>query len=205
MSFLDHIFRKGRMGRTISRAETAERLNPILEQHVWLNHYYRRAVERLDDRALAEHFAEEARTARSDVSKLNETILSAGHTPPFSGTDIDPDEIDLSDEGNYGLLYDLLDAEQELHDAIKAEDDIEHQMRTRAILGVVKTNSERRLSALKDATEGRRRPEEALHASRPSAKAEPTVEDEPPTEDDMKEERGEDELAKEMAARVEKS
>ncbi|PSQ93117.1 MAG: hypothetical protein BRD52_02580 [Bacteroidetes bacterium SW_4_67_19] len=205
MSFLDKIFRKGRMGRTISRSETAERLNPILEQHVWLNHYYRHAVERLDNRRLAEHLAEETRTARNDVGKLNETILSAGHTP-FSGTDIEPDEIDMSSGGgDYGLLYDLIDAEEDLQDAIEAEGDVEHQMRTRAILEVVQTNSKRRLSALKDATEGRRRPSESLHATRPSEKAEPTVADEPETEDEMKEERGEDELAKEMAARVEKS
>lgn len=204
MSFLDKIFRKGRMGRTISREETAERLNPLLEQHVWLNHYYRYATECLDNDRLADHLAEELRTARSDVAKLNETILSTGHTP-FSGTGIAPEEIEMSREGDYGLLYELLDAEREFLDALKAEGDIEHQMRTRAILDVLKTNSERRLDALKQATEGRRRPSESLHATRPAEKAEPTVQEEPETENEMKEKRGEDELAKEMAARVEKS
>jgi hypothetical protein len=204
MSFLDKIFRKGRMGRTISREETAERLNPILERHVWLNHYYRRATERLENRQLADHLAEETRTARNDVGKLNETILSSGHTP-FNGTQIDPDEIQMSREGDYGLLYELLDAEQEHLGALEAEGDIEHQMRTRAILDVLKTNSRRRLDALKQATEGRRRPSESLHATRPQEKAEKPVQKEPEAEQDLKEERGEDELAKEMAARVEKS
>jgi hypothetical protein len=204
MSFLDKIFRKGRMGRTISRAETAERLNPILERHVWLNHYYRHATERLENRRLADHLAEETRTARNDVGKLNETILSTGHTP-FNGTQIDSDEIEMSREGDYGLLYELLDAEQEHLDALEAEGDIEHQMRTRAILDVLKTNSRRRLDALKQATEGRRRPSESLHATRPQEKAEKPVQKEPEAEQDLKEERGEDELAKEMAARVEKS
>ena len=204
MSFLDKIFRKGRMGRTISREETAERLNPILQQHVWLNHYYRHATERLENAHLADHLAEELRTARSDVGKLNETILSAGHTP-FSGTGIEPDEIEMSREGDYGLLYDLLDAEQDFLDTLRAEGDIEHQMRTRAILDVLKTNSERRLDALKQATEGHRRPSESLHATRPAEKAEPSVQEEPEAEQDMKDERGEDELAKEMAARVEKA
>ena len=203
MSFLDTIFRKGRMGATISRTETAERLQPILKKHVWLNHYYRHATEQLENRALAQHLGEELRTARSDVSKLNETILSAGHTP-FSGTQIEPSDIEMP-AGDYGLLFHLLDAEEDLHDALAAESDIEHQMRTRAILGVLKTNSERRLRALKDATEGRRRPEESLHATRPSEKAENMVEEEPETEREMKEKRGDDALAEEMAARVEKS
>lgn len=158
MSFLDTIFRKGRMGRTISRAETIERLNPIVEKQVWLNHYYDHVVEHLEHRRLAEHLGEEQRTARNDVAKINETILSAGGQP-FSGTAIEPDEIEMA--GNdVGLLYQLLDAERDLHDAIAAESEVEHQMRTRAILGVVKTNSERRLKALHDATEGRRRPED---------------------------------------------
>lgn len=204
MSFLDTIFRKGRMGRTISREETAERLNPILEEHVWLNHYYRHATERLENKSLAEHFAEELRTARNDVGKVNETILSAGYTP-FSGTDIEPEDIEMSREGDYGLLYDLLDAERNYLDSLNGEKEIEHQMRTRAILDVLRTNSQRRLDALKEATEGRRRPSESLHATRPAEKAEPSVEEEPEAEQDMKEERGEDELAKEMAARVEKS
>lgn len=203
MSFLDTIFRKGRMGRTITRAETAERLQPILKKHVWLNHYYRHAAEHLENRSLAEHLAEEQRTARNDVGKLNETILSAGHTP-FSGTAIDPDEVQMT-EGDYGMLYQLLDAERELRDALAAERDVEHQMRTRAILDVVRTNSERRLKALQDATEGRRRPEESLHATRPSAKATGSVEEPTETEKEMEEKRGDDPLAEETAARVEKS
>lgn len=157
MSLLDTIFRKGRMGRTISRAETAERVNPLLEKHVWLNHYYRYASEHLENRALAERLAAEQRTARTDVAKLSETVLSAGHVP-FSGTDIEPEALDLGSE-DAEILGQVQEAEEELHDALAAElDEIEHQMRTRAILDVVKTNSERRLKALRDATRGQRRP-----------------------------------------------
>lgn len=203
MSFLDTIFRKGRMGRTITRTETAERLNPLLKQHLWLNHYYRYAVEHLENRRLAEHFAEEQRTARSDVGKLNETILSAGYTP-FSGTAIESDDAQMG-EGDYGILYQLQDAERDLRDALASESDVEHQMRTRAILNVVKTNSERRLKALQQATEGRRRPEESLHATRPSEQAQETVEEPPDTEKEMREQRGDDPLGEETAARVEKS
>ena len=203
MSFLDKIFRKGRMGRTISREETAERLDPLVEKHIWLNHYYRHAIERMDSRRLAEHLAEEQRTARNDVGKLNETILSAGYTP-FSGTDIEPDEIAMP-ESDYGMLYKILDAEEELHEALEEEKNIEHQMRTRGLLDVIRTNSKRRLKALYEATEGRRRPETSLHATRPPEQAAESVDDPTETEQEMKETRGEDALAEEMAARAEKS
>lgn len=154
MSFLDNIFRKGRMGATISREETAERVDPILEQHVWLNHYYRYAIEHLEDRTLAERLAEQQRTARSDVGKLSETILSAGHVP-FSGTGIEPEEIDLG-SGDEDILRQVREAEEKMHDAIATDrDEAEHQMRTRAILDVVKTNSEHRLDLLRNATRRR--------------------------------------------------
>lgn len=156
MSLTDLIFNRGGFGRTITRQETAERLNPLIEQHARLNHAHGYAIRRLSDAEHAEHLKVEQKTARADAGKLRETVLSAGRVP-YTGTDLEEKDFDLG-RSDDEILYRLHDEEEAFGKRIAAEDDVDHQMRTRAILAVVAKNSRRRLGLLKAMTKGRRRP-----------------------------------------------
>ncbi len=147
---LDLIMRKGRMGPTMSRAETAERLNPLVEQHAALNYAYRSvqerlASERLADEEAAAELAALMKRARADVGKLKESIFSAGATA-YNATEMDPAEHAVTGDDP---LAELRERELRFHDAVAEEAGRNHQMRTRAILGVVQANSEQRLDFLK--------------------------------------------------------
>jgi len=76
------------------------------------------------------------RTLRMDIGKFSETIVSCGGIAARTAVDSN------SDASTAKSL------ETELLEALKAEGDIEHQMRTRAILGVVATNTELRIKEL---------------------------------------------------------
>ncbi len=156
MGLTDAIFNRGGFGRTITRAETIERVNPLLEQHARLNHAYAYAIGHLSDPQLVEHLKLEQKTARTDVGKLRETVLSAGGVS-YSGTDLEAKDFDLGREDDE-ILRRLHDEEERFQDKLVAEGDINHQMRTRAIVAVVAKNSRRRLDLLKALTKGRRRP-----------------------------------------------
>lgn len=138
---------RGWAGTTISREETVERINVLIEQHVKLNHSYR-AVSRSHSRAEVSRTIEDLlKTARTDVGKLSETVFSCGGTA-YNGTDLEPEDFDLGTD-DAEMLSALLDLEQDFHDAVTHErEEVEHQMRTRAILDVVKGNSEERLDTL---------------------------------------------------------
>jgi hypothetical protein len=89
------------------------------------------------------------KTARADVGKLSETILSCGGTPE-NGTEMKADDVDLGDD-NVGMLRQLRDLETDLNDSVGRErEEIEHQMRTRGILDALKSNSAERLELLSD-------------------------------------------------------
>lgn len=150
------LLKQGWAGRTISRAETAERLNPLLKQHRELNHGYTHVINHISDAALADAFRAMQKTARMDVGKLSESILSCG-VAAYNGTDLEPGDFDLGADDDT-MLFNLLDREQIFLDALRAEAEVEHQMRTRAILGAVLANSTQRLDFLKQQTRKRKRP-----------------------------------------------
>ena len=139
---------KGWMGRTISREETVEHLNPLVEAHIKLNHAYR-AVSRVADNPRVEEALESLlKTARADVGKLSETIFSAGGSA-YNGTDLEPEDFDLGPDLDTALPN-LIEQEEAFQDDVKTErNDVEHQMRTRAILELVRDNSQERLSVIK--------------------------------------------------------
>jgi len=143
---------RGWAGKTISRAETVERLNPLLLQFLNLNHYYQSAIRTHSDRAVTEALQRVQKTARADVGKLSESILSAGGTPE-NGTDLEPEDFTLTDD-DLGMLERLKDLETDFNDSITHERrEIEHQMRTRGILEALKSNSTERLDLLGDLIE----------------------------------------------------
>lgn len=143
------LLNRGWAGKTISRAETVERLNPLLLQFLKLNHYYQSVIRSHPDEAVAEALKRVQKTARADVGKLSESILSAGGTPE-NGTDLEPDDFSL-DGDETELLSQLQDLEATFNDALTHERrEIEHQMRTRGILEALKSNSTERLDLLGD-------------------------------------------------------
>jgi len=75
------ILNRGWAGKTITRAETVERLNPILLQFLKLNHNYQYVIRSHSDSALTDALKRVQKTARADVGKLSETVLSCGGTP----------------------------------------------------------------------------------------------------------------------------
>ena len=149
------IFNRGGFGQSMSRAETIEHVNPILEQHVRLNRSYNQVIDTLSDDDIVDELRAFQKTARADAGKLSETILSAGGTA-YNGTDLRGVTFDLG-ETETDMLFALRDREQALHDAVMDDLDENHQMRTRAILEVVQGNSAERLDYLKGVTKSRNR------------------------------------------------
>jgi len=146
------ILGRGWAGKTITRAETVERLNPLLRQFLKLNHYYQSVIRTHSDPAVREALKRVQKTARADVGKLSESILSAGGTPE-NGTDMEPDDFTLGSD-DLKVLTQLKELETDFHEALTHErQDIEHQMRTRGILEALKSNSTERLDLLGDLIE----------------------------------------------------
>ena len=143
----EFLLNRGWAGQTLSRSETVERLRPLVQQHIELNHHYNAAARHCDDARVVDVLERLLNTARTDVGKLSETVLSCGGTPP-NGTELEPEDFALR-----GTLLDLFETlhalETEFNDALAQELDLEHQMRTRGVLEAVKSNSQDRLNALK--------------------------------------------------------
>jgi hypothetical protein len=141
------LLNRGWAGTTLSRSDTVEHLNPLIRQHIELNHHYGAAIRHCDDERVVDVLERLQKTARADVGKLSETVLSCGGTP-YNGTDLSPEDFTLT-----GSLLDLFeklhDLETDFNEALADELDLEHQMRTRGVLEAVKSNSQDRLNALK--------------------------------------------------------
>lgn len=141
------LLNRGWAGKTLSRSETAERLNALIEQHVKLNRYYNSAIRSYDDPRVGKVLERLQKTARTDVGKLSETVLSCGGTP-YSGTELTAEDFELDGDA-LDTLDRLSDLETDFNRAVAHElDEVEHQMRTRGILAAVKSNSSDRLDAL---------------------------------------------------------
>ncbi len=149
------LLKKGWAGRTISRQETIARLNPLIEQHMALNHAYNYVIAACSEQDLTAHLAGFQKIARVDVGKLMETVFSCGGVA-YNGVDMEPDDFKL-DEDHNEMLFQLQDQEQAFRDALAGEESLEHQMRTRALLTLLQTNSQERLDYLKVNTKRRRR------------------------------------------------
>jgi hypothetical protein len=140
------LLNRGWAGKTMSRSETVERLNPLIEQHIRLNHHYGAAIRHCDDDRVVDVLERLQKTARADVGKLSETVFSCGGTA-YNGTDLSPDDFSLT--GSLSDLFkELHDLETDFNEALAHELDLEHQMRTRGVLEAVKSNSQDRLNAL---------------------------------------------------------
>lgn len=149
------LFNRGGFGPSMSRAETIEHINPIIEQHMRLNQCYNQVIDGLSDDEIVDQLRAFQKTARADVGKLAETVLSAGGSA-YNGVELRNVTFDLG-ETETDMLFALRDREQALQDAVTDDLDADHQMRTRAILEVVQKNSAERLDYLKGVTKSRNR------------------------------------------------
>lgn len=149
------LLNRGGAGFTISRAETADRLRPLVERHLDLLQSYSAALPRLRRLAGGESIVGLMPYLRTDLSKLYESIYSAGGTAPTgTGTDFG-----ASATGSDTRVLDhLLDAEKATREAAFDEiDAVHHQERTRAILRLLVTGSEARLDRLREVASNVRR------------------------------------------------
>lgn len=140
------LLNRGWAGTTLSRSETVEHLNPLIQQHLELNHQYDAVIRACDDERVGDVLERLQKTARADVGKLSETVLSCGGSPP-NGTDLEPDDFETPDD-TVTMLQQLDDLESAFNEAFAEELDYEHQMRTKGVLEAVKSNSTDRLDAL---------------------------------------------------------
>lgn len=132
------VLRKGWAGRTLSRAETAERLNPLLRQHIALNRAWDLALSASEDPDLEASSAALLKTSRMDVDKLSETVLSCG-AEAHAGLEKDPPP------AGPAPLLDVVELEGAYAEALNDERQVEHRMRTRAVLARLEENTQARL------------------------------------------------------------
>ena len=139
---------KGWAGKTISRAETVERLNPHIERHIRLNNDYSYVIKSHPSDDVRSRLDATQKIARANVGKLSETVYSCGGVA-YTGVDLDPADVDLGSDPQ-AMLQALHRAEDELISALEAESETEHQMRTRAIIGVALNSATERKSMLEE-------------------------------------------------------
>ena len=126
------ILNKGGAGRYISRAESVERLTPVAERHLDLLRHYDRELAVMPDGPAKERVEAMMPYLRTEVSKMSETILSLGGTPPSGAGQMGASAPPPSDRDP---IRAFLDAETDFGGALRDEADaVHHQERTRAIL-----------------------------------------------------------------------
>lgn len=121
---------RGGAGRYISRAESAERLLPLIERGNVLIQRYAHLLEALPEGPARERIAAIVPFVRTDVSKLYELVYSLGGTAP-TGLEMQTHPLERAADP----LAAVREAEQAFHDALRDEiDAVHHHERTRGVL-----------------------------------------------------------------------
>lgn len=139
--------KKGWAGKTISRQETVERLNPILRRHNALLLSHGDATGIISESDANRQYERYLNMMRADSGKLSESILSCGGAPELGAGAGNPTSTSTSSSDD--RISSLIDDEQQFLSVIDDELKANHQMRTRAVLGAVQKNTRERLSFLK--------------------------------------------------------
>lgn len=160
-SLKELIFNKGGIGKSLSRQETVERINPLIRAHIALNHQHDYVIRALGQADVVEQLEQFQKIARADVGKLAEVVFSAGGTA-YSGVDMEPSDFNLGSDPAE-MIYRLLEAERQLLALVQAELKLNHQIRTKAILNLVAQHSQERLRYLEGVA--RRYPKPAFAAA----------------------------------------
>ncbi len=160
---LKPILNRGGAGYSMTRAESAAALNPLVEQHSRLILAYDAALRHLAERDLAARLGEGMNRLRTELAKLKETVLSLAGTPP-NGVRLDP-EVHLGDT-DAEIVHRLDDLERGYRDALTDALDLPHQqLRTTAILENNLKGSDARLGTLHPFATRMRRPAAGPHAA----------------------------------------
>lgn len=141
------VLKKGWAGRTLSREATTERLCPIINAHMALNHGYNHAAAHYPAPDVKRELTRLQKAARTDVGKLLEVVFSCGGVPP-NGTDMEPEDFALPADG---MLEALRAREESFQDLLRDEKIIEHQIRTEAVITHLLVSSQSRLTYLRGA------------------------------------------------------
>jgi len=138
------LLKKGWAGRTIDRQQTIDRIDPLIKIMNELMQLYGAAAREHTEGELFETIDAHLKTLRMDIGKMCEIVFSSGGAA-YNGTDLTPEDFDLG-----ALLADAITGkEAALEVALKEESELEHQMRSRAILEIVENNQKMRLNALR--------------------------------------------------------
>lgn len=143
MGIKELLLKQGWAGRTISRAETIDQLNPIIRTMTVASLYWTSAASRLDGSA-REAVDAALKTLRMDIGKMCETVFSCGGVA-YNGTDLEVADHDPGED----VWATLRAQEQALAEALKPQLEVEHHMRTRAILAAVAANHENRVTLIR--------------------------------------------------------
>ena len=144
MGIKELFLQKGWAGRTIDRATTIDRINPMIRTMNELMQLYIAASDAEQRADMKQAIEASLRTLRMDIGKMCEVVFSCGGVA-YSGTDLETDAFRLG----AGQSEAIEAKEKELRQALDAEADVEHQMRTRAILLNVDTNQKTRMEAVR--------------------------------------------------------
>lgn len=143
MGIKELLLKQGWAGRTITRAETIDHLNPIIRTMTVAMHHWGVAAASLDGEA-ARNVSAALKTLRMDIGKMCETVFSAGGVA-YNGTDLDPESFEAGSD----VWKTLSEQEKAIADALSPQQKIEHHMRTRAILAAVAGNHEERVKLIR--------------------------------------------------------
>ncbi|GMQ81426.1 MAG: hypothetical protein BMS9Abin05_0857 [Rhodothermia bacterium] len=148
MSIKNLVLQKGWAGKTISRVETAERVNALIRPLVDLLLLYNDSLRVSADSTDMSAVQQAMPILRADIGKLAETVHSSGAVA-YSGAE----PTGASPPGKESNWSAVLEREAAFSDTVSKEKEIEHQMRTRAILANVVTNSIHRQELVKQILE----------------------------------------------------
>ncbi len=138
------VLKKGWAGKTLSRSETAHRLNAIIEEHVMLKHYYSNLIDFVSSEDLQRQLQAILKTIRLDIGKLKEVVFSCGETA-FNGISLKSESFQLTTGTPF---VELRDIEGGFRALLDAERPIQHQIRSEAVLTRLRQNCDERLSFL---------------------------------------------------------
>lgn len=143
------VLNKGGAGNYITRAESVERLRPLIADQLTLLRDYDHVAKRLQNAGASLRFQEVVLpNIRTELNKLYETILSLGGSAP-TGAEMDWTASGL-DGSDSELVKALLDRDQAFGDRMREEmEAVHHQERTRAIIGHNADKSNDRLNMLR--------------------------------------------------------
>lgn len=129
---------RGGAGKSLTRAKTAAEMSKLMIRHIELLRTYDALIDTLDDPGSSEELEVVQKENRADISKLSETILSAGGVPPRDGDC-------LGGTAMPDLIKSLNVAERELRSGLEVQLESKHQLRTVAIVENLLANTEKRI------------------------------------------------------------